>query len=214
MPRRMPPLEVQFRADVDRSVQLANAGERIRALSPRGSVARSELSIAGLEALYETAYLRIFLRWEDFLEQTFLRYLCGYTCALAPCVLLNPPCRSLDDAQTSVLGTRDFVSWADPRAVVRRSQNYMTAAYHELVLNSDLVRLIFFKDVRNRIAHSSEFARTQFDAAVRALASRTYPGSSPGRFLRDRAVTIPAPKTWLDVISDELKNLAPQISQS
>jgi hypothetical protein len=204
-------LNDSFSLEVDRATQLAQAGERVRAGSPPKSLARKELTPARLEALYEAAYLRLFLAWETFLEQTFHRYLCGQVSALGGCVLTNPPYATLVAAQAAVLGGHDFVSWADPAKVVRRSQKYMTAGFHETVLLSDQARLVHFQSIRNRVAHPSQFARNQFDAATRALTLRRYPGSSAGRFLRDRATLTPYPKVWLEVIADELVSLAHQI---
>jgi hypothetical protein len=211
MARRMSRLDAAFLEGAGRAVDLALAGERIRSGSPGGSIARKELALPRIEALYETAYLRVFLAWEEFLEETFLRYICGYASVLGSCILLNPPYLSLAAAQMAVLSGADFVSWADPRSVVRRSQRYMTLGFHEVVLNSDLNRLLSFKAVRNRIAHASDHARNEFDIATRSLALRRYPGSSAGRFLRDRATIVPFPKTWLELMSDELAALAVQI---
>lgn len=211
MPRRMPRLDVDFSAEVSRAVGLAEAGVRIRAASPASSVARRELTIARLEALYEVAFLRVFLVWETFLEQSFYRYLCGYVSGLGACTLINPAYAAIAAAEATVLGTNDFVSWANATKVVRRAQRHMTGSFHELVLLSDLTRLGYFTAVRNRIAHPSQFARNEFDVATRALALHRYPGSSAGRFLRDRAVAGPVPKTWLEVIADELVALARQI---
>jgi hypothetical protein len=212
MPRRMPPLERDFSHEADKAIRLAYAGERIRAESPATSVARKQLTIQRIEALYETAFLRIFLRWEDFLEQAFLRYLCGFQSSLGPVLLLNPPHRTIGDAETAVLARQPFVSWADPNAVIKRCGRHMKpGTFYETVISSDLARLIAFKAVRNRIAHSSSFARDQFDIATRSLALRAYPGSSPGRFLRDKAIVTPAPKSWLEVASEELASLAAQI---
>jgi len=207
----MPALEQVFATQVVAAVDLALAGERIRASVAIGSITRTELTIVRLEALYESAFLRAFLAWEEFLEETFLRYLCGYHSKLGPCSLLGIPHKNIAGANAAVLGGNSFVSWADPDKVVKRSKRFMNAGFHETVLNSDLSRLILFKDIRNRIAHSSEYARMQFDTATRALALKRYPGSSPGRFLRDRGQTLPIPKSWLELITDELKALSKQI---
>jgi hypothetical protein len=211
MPRRMPRLDVAFSNEVNRAVGLAEAGVRIRAAFPANSIARRELNIARLEALYEVSFLRVFLVWETFLEQTFYRYLCGHQSALGACTLINPAHATIAAAEAAVLAGHDFVSWANPTKVVTRAQGLMTGSFHEVVLLSDLTRLGHFTAVRNRVAHPSEFARNEFDTATRALALRRYPGSSAGRFLRDRAVAAPIPKTWLEEIADELTALAHQI---
>lgn len=211
MPRRMPSLNVSFSFEVGRAVQLAQVVENARTGSPIGSVARRELTLARTEAIYEAAYLRLFLAWETFLEQTFLRYLCGQVSGLGGCTLSNPPYRTIPAAHVAVLSGHDFVSWADPAKVVQRSKRYMSKGFHEIVLASDQARLTHFKSIRNRIAHPSQFARNQFDAATRALAVRRYSGSSAGKFLRDKATLAPYPKLWLELIGDELVSLASQI---
>src|SRR5580692_7815482 len=111
MARRMPRLDMQFTALAQGAVDLALAGERIRSAAPAGSLFKRELSLPRLEALYETAYLRVFLAWEEFLEQTFLRYICGYASALGSCTLIRPAFPNIADANVDVLRPRDFVSW-------------------------------------------------------------------------------------------------------
>ena len=211
MARRMPPLAARLASTVGEALQLAEAGERIREKSPQGSVGRLELRVRRLEALYETAYLRIFLLWEDFLEESFLRYLCGYESTIGPATLRGSKSPTLSSAAQAVIGTRDYVSWANPNTVASRSRYFMNGALHETVLNSNLARLVGFVSVRNRIAHSSDYARQQFDSATIMLVGRRFPASSPGRFLRHIAVPSPTPETWLQHIAAELKSLAFQI---
>jgi len=211
MARRIPALELKFASAVDDALQLSEAGERIRALAPPGSLVRRELRTRRLEALYETSFLRIFLLWEDFLEQSFLRYLCGYESSTGPAALRAAKFPKLSDAETAVLGTRDYVSWANPDSVISRSRYYMNGGVHETVLNSDLSRLEAFTAVRNRIAHSSDYARQQFDNATILLVGRRFSASSAGRFLRQTAVSLPIPETWLQHIAAELKSLALQL---
>lgn len=211
MARQIPRFDRHFAAEANKAVEIALAGERIRADPYAGLIARRELSISRLEALYETAYFRVFLKWEDFLDQTFIRYLCGYRPNNGTFTLIDPPFARIELAEASVLGSQNYVNWADPQQVINRSRRYILSGNHEVVLNSDIARITHFKSVRNRIAHTSAHARLQFDIATRTLAARRYPASSPGRFLRDVGVASPIPMTWLEVISRELKALANQI---
>lgn len=77
--RNMPPLGAVFARQCDLALNLARAGEIARAASPPGSIAYQQLYPARLETLYEAAYLRVFISWELFLEESFLRFLCGYS---------------------------------------------------------------------------------------------------------------------------------------
>lgn len=210
MARRMPRFELRFARDADEALQLAETGERIRAGSPSGSVARRELTAHRVEALYETAFLRVFLAWEDFLEESFLRYLCGYRSSLGPQNLRVTKFPTLDGARIAILGARDYLVWANPRTVAARSKIFILGGLHETVLNSNLARLEAFNSIRNRVAHRSEYARKQFDHATVMLVGRRIAASSPGRFLREIAVPSP-PVTWLYNVADELKSLAFQI---
>ena len=76
MPRAMPALAKHFQTACDTACRLAVAGELVRASG--GVVARQEFTLPRLEYLYEIAFLRIFIAWEFFLEESFLRYMCGF----------------------------------------------------------------------------------------------------------------------------------------
>jgi hypothetical protein len=211
MARRLPPFELQFATDVDHAMNLPDACERIRSHYSLGPLAKKELSIARVEAVYETAFLRIFLLWEDLLEQSFLRYICGFSSSVGVVALINPRWKTIAHAEAAILGTRDFVSWANPNNVIKRSRDHILKGPHELVLASNLARLEAFASIRNRIAHSSDYARRQFDAATIHLVGRRYPAASPGRFLRDTALVHPVPERWLRHIANELKSLSLQV---
>ena len=211
MPRRMPPLASQFAKDVDLALTLAQVGEIILAAAGKRSVAWRELRPARLEALYEAAYLRIFISWELFLEESFVRCLCGYASAAGPASLRQQACRTINDGRSAVLSGHPFVSWADPLKVEQRSQAFIQNGLHELVVRASIARLQAFAAIRHRIAHGSAHARRQFDIATMRLAGRRYRGASPGRFLRDWNHQAVPPDRWIQTVGGELKNLALQI---
>jgi len=207
----MPKLASTFASDVNQALGLAEAGERIRFGSPPGSVARAELTLPKLVALYEMAYLRIFISWESFLEASFLRYLCGYAAPPEHPQTVRRRFRSIADAETAWLGSAHFVSWVAVDRVLKRSKNFVTDGVHEQVLDSNKSRLEWFAAVRHRIAHESAYSRKQFDNATIQLAARRYPASLAGRFLRDWTAGSPVPQRWLTCIAEELENLSVQI---
>lgn len=219
MPRAMPPLAASFSREVDQWLDLARSGEIIRVAAAGNPVVLHELRPARLEALYEVAYLRIFLSWEVYLEETFHRLLRGYSVAAAgtamagvPYTLRQRPYRSLADASNAVLGGNSYVSWASPELVIKRSRRFISSGPHEMVCQSALARLRPFTDVRNRIAHSSTSAVTAFDAATTTLVGHRYRGSSPGRFLREWDTVSTPRQRMLTVLGQELVSLATQIT--
>lgn len=211
MPRTVAPSLGLFTGEITRAVAIAQLGERIRATAPLGSVARRELRPEKLEALYELAYLRLFLAWEHFLEETFTRLLCGHVTAAGPPTLIQAKFPNLNAARIAILHGQDFVSWANPAAVERRSRAFFTAGTHELVIQSSRARISAFNSVRNRIAHKSTFSQQEFDGASMLLAGRRYPASAPGRFLRDWNPAVVPPERYIHSLVAELNSLAAQI---
>lgn len=215
----MPPLAASFAGEVTRWVDLGRSGEVVRVAAAGNPAVLSELRPPRLEALYEVAFLRIYLSWEVFLEESFTRLLCGYTVAApgvsrsgTPFSLLRAAFPTLSDASRAILGGNPYVSWADPDKVIRRSRTFVRDGPHEMVLRSAGARLTALRDVRNRIAHPSVSARRDFDAATMALVGRRYRGSSPGRFLRDWGTTISPPQRMLTAVGRELVSLAAQVT--
>jgi hypothetical protein len=195
------------------ALALAGAGDLAAAARRDGRISQ-EWYVARVELLYELAYLRIFIGWESFLEQTFVRYLCGYRSTGG--VTFSPTgagafYTKIQDAETSVLGGRQFVLWHDPISVMRRAQRFLINCPHESVIASHATRLTDYGSVRHRIVHGQEDARLKFNNATMNLAGRRYRGARPGRFLRDWDRSTTPPQRWLSVLGADLANLAQQI---
>jgi len=200
-------------ADIDRAVRLARAGELVRAAAIANPVVKRELHFSRLEYLYEVAYLQVFIRWEIFLEASFLRYICGQVSRLAAPVMQPglTEYATIAGARVAVMAGHDYLLWHNPSKVVARVCRFLKESPHEIVILSNKARLEHFANIRHRVAHGEEDARQKFDAATIALAGGRYRGSRPGRFLRDWNQNTTPPARWLDVLSSELKNLASQI---
>ena len=208
MARQMPAYATALRQRVANSLALAQAGE----LAAQSS-ARAHWHVARVEYLYEISFLRIFVEWEVFLEQTFLRYLCGYQSthgAFPP--VTGGHCATLGQAETRIFGTRGFTLWHDPTRVVNRSRGNLLACPHEVVIQTIIPRLESFAAIRHRVAHGQDDAKQKFDRATMLLCGRRYRGARPGRFLRDWDATTQPRQRWIEVISLELAGLAGQIA--
>jgi hypothetical protein len=215
MARAMPAFATKFSKTVDRAVAIARAGELIRANSEQGDVGYSQLPVARLEALYELAYLRIFLGWEIFLEETFLRMMCGYESQqYVPTLAAGKTSQGrLRDAKLALYGGRDFLLWHNPGAIERRAHEWFDNGVHEQVIQSNQARLQWLASVRHRIAHGSEDARKKMNEASMGLAGRRYPAASAGRFLRDWTRTDPLfQERRLVSVATELAGMARQIA--
>jgi len=208
MARQMPGYTAVLRQRVASALALAQAGE-----VAAQSSARAHWHVARIEYLYEISFLRVFVEWEVFLEQTFLRYLCGYQSSrgVFPAATGNH-CPSLAQAETLIFGTRGFTLWHDPTRVVNRSRGHLQGCPHEVVIQTSIPRLESFAAIRHRVAHGQDDAKTKFDRATMLLSGRRYRGARPGRFLRDWDTTSNPRQRWIEVISLELAGLANQIA--
>ena len=214
MPRIMPGLAEHLRRQTDEALELAESAEKIRVLTDRDARLGREMTIHRLSLIYELSFLRIFAAWETFLEESFIRYLCGYSSAAGQQILTGGLRHSkmLRDARHALLGAKAFLLWHNPSTVIDRSRRFFILGLHETIMLSNRSRLNWFSSVRHRIAHDHEDARAQFNSSCMNLCGRRFPGARPGKFLRAWATTGSTRERWLSIIGDELCNLASQIT--
>lgn len=205
----MPPLNREFQAACDRACELAAAGEQVRTLSG----AAQHITVPRLEYLYEIAYLRVFIAWESFLEESFVRYMCGFRNASGPVQRAAGAAyfATIQAARAALYGGQQFLLWHSAPKVVNRSKTHFQTGPHETVIHSSQTKVEWFSNVRHRVAHGQDDAQQKFDAATMQLAGRRYPGSRVGRFLRDSDTNKTPPLRWLESIANDLAALANQV---
>jgi hypothetical protein len=215
MPRGMPPLGDGFRSEIKAALALAAAAELAMTGSPRRSALRKEWHVSRVEMLYELAYLRLFIEWEGFLEQTLYRYMCGYNSSChnpTPSLDLGRFCVSVERAETIILNGRPYALWHNPKVITDRAKRWLSACPHETVIASYQADLENYAAVRHRIAHGQDDAKAKFDSATMTLVGRRYRGARPGRFLRDWDTSATPQVRWLESLGSALSNLAAQIA--
>jgi hypothetical protein len=216
MPRPMPKLARGFELKVAQALELANKIEVARSrLTGPGD--RSLLHPERIELVYEMAFFRFYLAWEEFLEETFIRYMAGYVSPqYSPVSRTGFLYPNLAAALSAMLGGRTYKLWHDPSIVVARSAGFLDRAPHELVIGSALTDLERYSRVRHRIAHAQDNAKVEFDAACIALLGHKVKGSKAGKLLRtpyvDPAGAAANPgHLWLHEIASTYVSLANQI---
>lgn len=209
MRRQVASLADQFGVEVRKALDLIEATEKARSSNPSAQVKR-DFSIYRVELIYELAYLRIFIFWEQFLEESLVRYLCGYENAHGREVLTTGAYdRRVEDARNRIKRGRAYLLWHNPQEVVNRVSGYVVGGMHETVINSNLIDLQHFANIRHRIAHLQEDARRKFDTASMRLCGKRFQGARPGKLLRHK---FSATERWVEKIGMDLFNLAKQIT--
>jgi len=213
MPRQMPALALSFRTQKDEALGLAEAAERIRVSVASSPSLRQELTLNRIHLIYEMSFLRFFALWETFLEESFLRYLCGYVNSNGPQTLLTSgTSKNLHDAKALLFGNRQFLLWHNPKQVTDRCKSYFHRGLHDAVISSSHARLEWFSSIRHRIAHDQDDAKNKFDLACINLCGRRFSASRPGPLLREWTTVGGQRTRWLNAIGNELCDLADQIT--
>ena len=168
-------------------------------------VQRSGIPRIQLEIIVEMAFLRIFVAWESFLEESFIRYAVGAASpsGYVPNTLIHP--RNIGHAQELVLDGRDYVPWNSASEVVRRSALYFQDGEpYRSALDTAAIELDEMNTIRNRITHKSINSKSKFNAFIRRKFGHGIRGMTPGRFL----LTLPSsspPNTFLDYYIEVIK---------
>lgn len=116
------------------------------------------------EFICESAFLRIFISWETFLENSFVDYLLN-----EPSVLNNRPAKwanpiNKEHAQEIITGNQRFMDWSNPETIRKISQIFFHQGYvfntTLSAINNDLMDL---KAIRNSAAHMSSTTSGKLD---------------------------------------------------
>ena len=202
----MPPSDVRpvlasFREDIRKCGQLLD------------SVRNAGLPFFQIELFAELSFLRMYVSWESFLEESFSRFLCGARSisGTRPVSCVQP--RSIDHAKSLLIGLERggrFSDWSKRETVVMRAELlFRHGAPFATPLNAAARDLDDMRAIRDSIAHRSRPARDKLAVLVhrRTGVAHKY---SPGRFLlKTSAVT---PDTYLAIFSRTLVLTADQVS--
>lgn len=138
-----------------------------------------------VEIITELAFLRIFIAWENFLEESFIRYLVGAKSpsGYSPKRFVNPP--NMEIAKKIILGERrEYIRWNSSGEVIARSEIYFKGGepYGD-VLRGAATDLNDMNVIRNRITHMSTISKAKFNNFVRRRFGHGKRGMTPGRLL-------------------------------
>jgi hypothetical protein len=157
-----------------------------------------------LEMIVEMAYLRIFVSWESFLEESFIRYTTGAIppSGNAPVTLIHP--QNIGHALDLVVAGRDYISWNSASEVIQRSALYFQDGEpYRSALEPAIIDLDEMNIIRNRIAHKSAKSKSKFNSFIRRKFGHSVRGMTPGRLLLTQHPST-APGTFLNYYIDLL----------
>jgi hypothetical protein len=194
------------------SVFLGFQREVTGSISLLGAARTRGLAFLQIEQIAELCFLRIYLGWEGFLEDSFTRYMCGgrSISGFLPRRFAAPP--SLAHARNMLIGlggVRRYTDWTNPGTVIERANlTFKGGKPFATPLSAATQDLTDMRVVRNCIAHRSEEALAKFYALILRRLGVAYK-FRPGRFLLR---PIPgSPQLHIDYFADVVSILAQQL---
>lgn len=181
-----------------------------------GAATRPYISRRRRDSMTEMAFLRAFLAWEAFVEESFVLYLIGQRPprGRAPRRHAFPP-NHRTATEWVIPEGRHYASWTIPQHVTARAERFFYNGHpFAPVLRGNQSVLDEARIIRNAIAHESLSAREKFESLVREKLGTLPPSLSVGGFL---GTTVPAnvpPISFLDYYVGKIEFAAQQIVPS
>lgn len=181
--------------------------------SPASSGARPHITRKRRDDMTEMAFLRAFLAWEIFVEESFILYLSGQRPprGRAPNRYAFPP-NQKTAKEWLVPEGRDYAEWSVPTQVSARAERFFEGGRPFVsVLRGNQNALDEVRIIRNAIAHKSVSARKKFERVVRTKLGTLPPDLTVGSFLGTTAPGSAPPVSFLEFYVAKIDLAAHQI---
>jgi len=212
MPRQHPVLVLRdFNTSVQQSLNLAAAARQW--ISPAQGPRHPKFTMAHQAMLMELAYLKSFLAWESFLEESFVLYLWGKKTPrrYAPKRYVIPTTREYAIALTLPEG-RHYTDWDNPEVVLNRARRFfVNGEPYENVLRTHINLFQSLQVIRNAIVHRSTSSQARFEFLVRNELGAFPSSLSVGRFLGMAQPSSSPPVSFLEHYLTQILGSAQQI---
>ena len=121
--------------------------------------------------IIEASFLKVFISWENFLENSFLDFLLGEPSIRGTIITRHVTPTDRNHGHKILIGTQKYVDWANPEIVRRLSKLFFENTNPiETVISSIQTDIFDLKTVRNAAAHISSTTSHEIDAlATRKL---------------------------------------------
>lgn len=117
-------------------------------------------------AIVEHCFMGLFLAWENFIEKTFLSYLCGETDLKGQVYSRYSTPNDIEHAYNMVKGTKQYPDWTNLDHINILSNIYFNDSGPFILLKSSPVELQHIKTIRNKISHVSEKSTRAFNSLL------------------------------------------------
>lgn len=175
--------------------------------------ARPFISTARRDAMTELAFLRVFLAWESFLEQSFMLYTLGRKApgAAAPARYVFPPSPA-HASEWVIPEGRPYATWTNPDHISVRAERFFHGGRpFASTLRANQNALHEARTLRNAIAHASTSTQEKFENLVRRKRRTLPPNCTVGSFLGLIVPKSAPPQSFFEFYTDLIITCASQL---
>jgi hypothetical protein len=175
-----------------------------------GGATFKRIGVRDTEALAAVGLVRVQTAWEEFLESTFVRYLCGAQSAAGYRPILRIARETtVENALRTLLGGQRFLGWSSGETIGRANRSFALGDPYATGVGAVSVALDDIATIRNRFVHRSGFAVDRFRNVVRRELGFVPRGMTPGRFLHTpNPSEAPAQQRFIDSYANRLLGAA------
>lgn len=158
----------------------------------------------------ELAFLRAFLAWEVFVEESFILYLLGQRAprGRAPVRYAFPP-NQRAAMEWVIPEGRTYAGWSVSTHVSNRAQRFFREGRpFTTVLRANQALLEEARTIRNAIAHKSINVRNKFESFVRSKLGALPPNTTVGSFLSATVPGVAPPISFLELYIGRIESAA------
>ncbi len=155
----------------DYRLSVSEANSHISLAFQRNRSRSYKLQKSQRDFITDSAFLKIFISWETFLEKSFISYILGETSINGNTIIRYVKPLDANHANKLLIGTQKYVDWSNPDIVKKLSNLYFSAGNPiDTFLSSNMSDLFDLKTIRNAAAHLSSTTKPQLDSlATRKL---------------------------------------------
>ena len=169
-PQKVDHLRLNLAADIESARSLATAALQLQAVNQPG-----RLHPKHVRRIVELAFLGVVAEWDGFVEQAFVRYLCGAATntGCAPTLAVGRA-RNIQHAYAIVSQsatynpTQQYLRFSDARWTLQKAGFFFAGVTPFDALRAHLARLQDAVAIRNRVAHNSSKSRADFKGVALA----------------------------------------------
>jgi len=208
--KKLKPLLSKFHKEIGAALNLLHLANDVReAYQPKRG---PKLSNSAVALIAEISFLKIFVAFENFIENTFLYYMLGGKSPNKYCPIRYVFPKDKEHAiKMTLQDYSNYTDWSTPDKIVKRAEyTFKNGEPFKTGIASYIQILQDLKIIRNYITHSSENAKDKFEIRARFYLGTLPPGNvlTVGNFLLMYSPQNTRPICFIEFFAEKLKDFS------